>query len=235
MPLIYRRARSPRLKDKIERLLDVSPEEYISEDLSNPSGHQNTTSALTAVIKARLWKLSQRKLFDHTAARRLKPLGCIDSAFEQSVGSQVILEEGYVSSQGRDIIEESCEVREMLDEGYCSQETILKVAREHDDLLFEESRLGLEEELWANDLLFDEEEAEIDDGLLDDDLFWEEDTVQEFPTDEGLFHNEYDNIEDEVLDDHTHHISNELADGRFGGYTSLVGSDGREEEMLLSG
>lgn len=172
IPLIHRRARSPRLKDRIKRLLDVSPEEYVSEDLSEPANHQNITSALTAIIKARLWKLSQRKLFDGIAARRLKPLACADRAFGQSLGSQVILDEGYASIQGRDVVDESLQVREMLDEGYCSQRTVLEVAGEdEDDLLFEGEDIMLEDRLSESDLLFGEEEAELDNAFLDDDLF----------------------------------------------------------------
>jgi len=195
IPLIHRRARSPRLKDRIKRLLDVSPEEYVSEDLSEPANHQSITSALTAIVKARLWKLSQRKLFDGIAARKLKPLACADRAcadraFGQSLGSQVILDEGHASIQGRDVVDESLQVREMLDEGYCSQRTVLEVAGEdEDDLLFEGEDIMLEDGLSESDLLFGEEEAELDNAFLDDDLFWAEDcSMQEPSLDENLFY-----------------------------------------------
>lgn len=264
MPLIYRRAQSLRLKDKIKRLLDVSPEEYVSEELSDSTGHQTITSALTAITKARLWKLSQRKLFDCTAARRLKPLGCTHRAFEQSLESQIILDEGYASSQGRDVVYEALEIREMLDEGYCSQETIFKVAREgNGNLLFEEDGLVLEGKLWESDLLFGGDEEELHDAFLDDDPFWaEEYPLQAPPVDEDLFHGEestliyslghrgfelpddikndetgglHDCMEDEVLDGHTPRNSNGMSDGRFGGYKYVQVDVGREEEMLLTG
>lgn len=190
MPLIHRRARSPRLKDSIKRLIDVSPEEYVSEDLSEPANYQNTTSALTAIVKARLWKLSHRKLLDGITARRLKPLACADRAFEQSLGSQVILDEGYASIHGREDVDESLQAREMLDEGYCSQRTVIEVVGEdEDDLLFEGEDLMLEDGLSESDLLFSEVEAELGNAFLDDDLFWAEDCpMQELPFDENLFY-----------------------------------------------
>ena len=166
---------------------------------------------MTAIIKARLWKLSQRKLFDRTAARRLKPLGCTGEAFEQSLGSQVILDEGHPSSrQGQETFEEAVNLPEMLDdEGYCSQATVWKLAKESDDLLFEEDKLMLEEEWWESDILFEEDnffsknemcdsdllfsedEVAIENEFLDDDLFWEEEgPIRIAAFDEDLFHGE---------------------------------------------
>ncbi len=244
-------------------MLDVSPEEYVAEDLPESPGHHTLTLALTAIVKARLWKLSQRRLFDRTAARKLKPLGCTDEAFVQSLGSQVVLDEGYASSQGRDMVEEALEVREMLDEGYCSQKTGSKHATGNDnDLLFSHDSFALEEDIWESDLLFDREETDIADGSLDDDLFWEEDgPFRESILEEDLCHGGesimmddlsheecelvdsskldrgrglHDNIEDEVLDNHLHHISNPLSEARYDDYSYYQACIIREEEMLLA-
>lgn len=117
-------------------------------------------------------------------------MACADRAFGQSLGSQVILDEGYASIQGRDVVDESLQVQEMLDEGYCSQRTVLEVAGEdEDDLLFEGEDIMLEDGLSESDLLFGEEEAELDNAFLDDDLFWAEDcSMQEPSLDENLFY-----------------------------------------------
>ena len=182
IPLIYRHAQSPTLKNKICRLLDFSPEEYITEDFVDITGNQDKAFALKNILKARLWKLSQRKLFDRTAARRLKPLRCTTKAFEPSVGSHVILDQGYPSGHTLNMFDKAVEVREMLDEGYCSQKPGLQ---DEGDLVFVEDIFVLEDELLDYDLLLGDEDAEID-----DDLFWgeEEDyTLTEATPHEDLF------------------------------------------------
>ena len=186
------------LQNKIERLLDVSPEEYVTEDLASPFDEQNITSALTIILKARLWKLSQRKLFDRTAARRLKPLSCKVNAFEESLGSQVILDQGHLSNKEPSIANISRGSRGMLDEGYCSQEVSLRAAGEDEHLLFEEGKsFTLDEESWESDLLFGKEEVGVDDDRFDDeeremndDLFWEAlDTPKETHLGKDVFDN----------------------------------------------
>lgn len=181
MPLIHRRARSPILQKKIETLLDVSPEEYVTEDLPSPIGKQSIASALIVILKARLWKLLQRKLFDRTAARGLKPLSCNVKAFEESLRSQVVLDEGYLANKEPSIVDMSGGSLVMLDEGYCSQEVLLRAAREDDNLLFAEGLCFSVEESWESDLPFGKQEVGMDNNLfgeaemeMDNDLFWEE-------------------------------------------------------------
>ena len=255
MPLIYRRAQQPRLREKILRLLEVSPGEYVVDNLPDFSSHQNLTPALTAIIKARLWKLSQRRLFDRTAARYLKPLDCAGNAFKQNLVSQILLDEGYPSSQGQDVVNEAVELQEMLDEGYCSQKISSKVAPEEDNLGFEEDELMLEEDPWASGLLFGdeddflihdvlwEEQDSIDECALDDDLFYGEESI----TQDGLGHagfewlddsedatrgGDCDKIEDEILDYHTHRSYNELLDHQCGNYPCFQEDRQQEDDML---
>ena len=233
MTLIYRRTQSLRLQDKIKRLLDFSPEKYVTEEFLTLTSNQNTAFALTAIVKARLWKLSQRKLYDRTAARRLKPLGFTAKAFEQSLGSRDILDGGYTSSQGTDVLDQALGTQEMLDEGYCSQEMSSVIANDDDKhLLLAAYDFALEEELDDSDVLFGEEDAGIDDDLcweeedctknensLEEDLFFgEEATIIDDLSQEGLdllddtkYHTMdalSEITEDEVLEDQIHHIVN---------------------------
>ena len=225
MSSIYHHTRSPRLKEKIQRLLDVSPDAYVAPDFDILLIPSHVSSALKSSVTARLWKLSQRVLFDRTAARSLKPLSSAKNPFEQSLESQVILDEGESTCHGRHHIDQAIETWDMLDEGYCSQEATRILPGADDDFLleqdviahqaelqesesddlFEDGKFASGESLWERrkNLLRRDGEVEFEDDLFTNDLWWdEEEVIQRYASDEDLTSGEenHRDLEDEALD-----------------------------------
>lgn len=229
MPLIHRRTESVRLRSKIQRLLSVSTDEYIDRSLSDCEGRQEFNMKLTAVVKARLWKLMQRKLFDRLAARRLKSLICTNEPFNQSFGSQTILDDGSSSNpssestfqpEDDDLLFEPG--KEFFQEGGLlfedpvhSEEDIWSskgdtlsmdpLLPQEDNSVFEADSLQMQGEMWREDHLFREENVAMEKGLFEDWLFGEEeeDVGPNLATDEDLFHE----VDSKVQNTTDHHNS----------------------------
>ena len=173
LPPLYRRAKSQILKAKIERLMNVKQTELLHLGLPKTEGCHITMRSMLAVIKARIWMLTQRTLFNRSAARRPKPLDLTDRAYSQSIESQNMLDDRSVC----DLQEESelFTVRENKDI-FLEDGSLLDGEDALDDeLLFEDDRLMMKYDMSEDEFLLDEPQVLVERTGRDDDLLFSSD------------------------------------------------------------
>ena len=102
---IHNRSKSFNLRSKVEQIAKISPEEHLRIFQQSSGIDCNPSTFMTSIIKLRLWEISQRKLFNPDAGRRVKPIRLSSnwpSAHKRS--SQEILDDGLSQQSSDDLL-----------------------------------------------------------------------------------------------------------------------------------
>ncbi|KAL2041170.1 hypothetical protein N7G274_006114 [Stereocaulon virgatum] len=93
MTSIHHRTKSTTLRRRLDRLLDLAPDEYLEEDrIPSPSSGLSSLN-LTDAIKARLWLVTKSKMLDPLAGQKLKPLDTLRRTSKEGITSNSMLED----------------------------------------------------------------------------------------------------------------------------------------------
>lgn len=173
MSRIYRRATSIVLKQKLQRLMQMSTAGSNEYENLNSEGSQVSSQRMAAVIEPHLWCLMQRKLVDSAACRKLKPL------IAPKRGVQIELQAGEMLEGAREIaagnqlgVEPLSKSRDVCDSLSTTRTMSAGERRPYNDVLFDDEALL---DVGSND-----EEHLLDDMSLasytavGEDLFWED-------------------------------------------------------------
>ena len=131
---IHRRTRSTILMHALERLLDTAAGRHLEQDVIESPDPGFKGRDLIAAINVRLWFLTQRKLFDPFAARRLKPLDASMRTIDRVDGSNDILEETPVNGGNIEPLLDYTDDDQLLD----SQSTLMEDGIGHGHNVFDE-------------------------------------------------------------------------------------------------
>ena len=150
MTIIYSKARSSRLKTKIERLKECLFCEMDQHRFAKLKMFQSRDAVLTHALKISLWRLIQAKLRGCDNTEYLKSLDSDAARFDQSLNRQVML--GSVASSAKSYFQDFCG---SVDTNHCLKENEEMAGKEVDDevMLSEEEikRLDiLDEDPWWN-------------------------------------------------------------------------------------
>lgn len=150
MTMIYSKARSLRLKTKIEGLRESLFREMEQHKHAELKMLQNRDTMLTRVLRIRLWRLVQDKLRGCDNAKYLKSLDSDAACFDQSLNGKVML--GSVASSAMSY---SQDCRGSVDSCLYWKKNEELTGKEVDDegMLIEEEGKGLDildEDPWCN-------------------------------------------------------------------------------------
>lgn len=200
---IYGRTRSANLKAKIEGLTQLSLDErllFIRHD-PNFEDHGRTSPSLIAIVKLRLWKLAQSKLFDRRSTRQLKPTDNFSARSFQGTVTDAMLDEAD------SMIDEMASLADELDIEAISKP--FGIWKELSEINMEDSSFLPENSADCfNDLLDTHESADLECLMLDDVLLGADtsDGDDEFPWDDELLYEDTDpfqnSLQEDAMQDH---------------------------------
>ena len=153
MSCVYRRTNSSRLRNKLRRLQESPLSSHL--DRGSTEDSNSSSDIFSSSVEARLWFLTQSKLFDPFACRGLKSL---NTSNKTSLGSQEMLDESLDDAE--DVMLDGNEVR-ILD-GYGDAMELDEA--NHVDLFHEHSLDGIAdegEEPWDNNLFRKHSQDEV--------------------------------------------------------------------------
>lgn len=140
--MIYAHSNSVNLRNKIESLRSIAPDECLEDEIMGFRILQTSEEVLTSVMKVRLWRLVVSKLRHRPERIKLGPLDWTEDCFDRNLDAREILEEEFDGAESEGML--------------------------NHDTLFEEGWLSIEDDALDNGLFESDELTipELDDGLF---------------------------------------------------------------------